>query len=285
MSRVCPQKFLIAEFSNVFTSICIRHFFPKEPNMNRRYSIFAGSAVAALALALSAAAQQIGVAPAAAPAAPQPPNASNAAPVQPPADLAPARPSATAAAAPLPWTQPPDGQISGGSLTLSAGGRGRAMIAGPGAGMFSYAPDGVFGFHAEHDVHDPDMEKINRSVHELEQQSHELMRKYVDTDDAPLREKAKAQLREMLSKQFDLQNQRRSLELTRIEERLGKLRDQLKRRTDARDQIVDQRLLQLVSEAEGLGWAAPGNGSPLDAAGRFFPGPFKVTQPAPAVAR
>jgi hypothetical protein len=250
--------------------------------MNRRLSIFAASALAACAIGLSAAAQQAGVAPAAAPAAPQPPNATNAAPAQPPAVAAPAQSSASAAASQLPWTQPPPAQISGGAVTLSAGGgRGRAMYVGPSAGMFSY------GFHAGHEVGDPDMEKLNRSVHEIEQQSHELLRKYAETDDAGLKEKAKAQLRDMLTKQFDLQNERRSLELTRIEERLGKLRDQLKRRTDARDQIVDRHLQSLVSEAEGLGWSAPEGVNPVQSNNAFFRPGIRLPDapPGPAVAR
>jgi hypothetical protein len=77
----------------------------------------------------------------------------------------------------------------------------------PAAGMsFGMGPPG-------HD--DPEMAKLTQSEHELEQQSHDLIRKYSETEDQQVREKAKTALAEMLDKQFELQNQRRELELRR----------------------------------------------------------------------
>jgi hypothetical protein len=130
---------------------------------------------------------------------------------------------------------------------------------------------------------DPEMAKLMQSEHELERQSHDLIRKYSDNEDSQVREKAKTALREMLTKQFGLQNQRRELELKRVEERLSKLREQLKRRTDARDQIVDQRLQQLVNEADGLGWTAPAGGP--EAPNDFVPLRSSSFAPAPSRSR
>ncbi len=264
--------------------------------MKRLHFALAASALAVVVLTITAAAQEFEFAP---PATTAPLQA--VAPVNP---TQPAQPPGPPGAAPLPFTAPRPGAqaVSGGTVTFSNnGGRGRAVIAGPGGpggpgGMVSgfgfgragIGPGGeghlvIEGFG--HGSDDPEVEKLARSEHELERQSRELIEKYADSEDAPVREKAKAALREMLNKQFDLQNQRRDLELKRVEARLSKLREQLAKRSDARTQIVDQRLEQLVSEAAGLGWAAPGNGSPLDAAGPVFRGGIKSTRPAGAIPR
>ena len=52
------------------------------------------------------------------------------------------------------------------------------------------------------------------------------------------------QLRETLAKQFDIQRQRRHLELVRVEERLNKLREQVKKRNDARERQLSTAALR-----------------------------------------
>lgn len=251
--------------------------------------LFAGVFVSFL-LAGQAASQLFDEPGATAPVTPQAPSAANPAqPAQPPAVQPPP--------VQIPFTAPPAGQAAaGGSISLQGGGRGRAVISGPGGfpggrgfGQFRVTEPahisgpmmGGFGMGAGPD--DPDMAKLIQSEHELDQQAHDLIRKYAETEDQQVREKAKAALREMLNKQFELQNERRELELKRVEERLAKLRDQLKKRSDARAQIVDQRLEHLVNEAEGLGWTSPaGAGADLNL--RFTPSPARP-RPAPAIAR
>jgi hypothetical protein len=202
-----------------------------------------------------------------------------------------------------PGVQPPAGVISftapaagqgaaGGTFVVQGGGRGRAVISAPaphpGGGGFGHVtvghPPMMYGFGMDAGADDPDMAKPVQLEHELDRQSHDLIRKYADTEDQQVREKAKVALREMLNKQFDLQNERREMELKRVEERLAKLRDQLKKRSDSRTQIIDQRLTQLVNEAEGLGWTSPGGaGAPLNL--QFAPGSSARSVPAPAIAR
>ena len=46
---------------------------------------------------------------------------------------------------------------------------------------------------------DPEMAKLTQAEHELEQQSHDLIRKYSETEDQQVRDKAKSALREMLT--------------------------------------------------------------------------------------
>jgi hypothetical protein len=229
--------------------------------MNRSFSILIASVFGSLLLASQAATQEFDEPPPIAPATPQAPAAANPAqPAQPPAVQ---RPPVG-----FSYGAPAAGQASsGGSFVLQGGGRGRAVIAGPGGfpggggfGQIGVGP-AMIGGGIGPGPDDPEMAKLMQSEHELDRQSHDLIRKYSETEDQQVREKAKTALREMLNKQFDLQNQRRELELKRVEERLGKLREQLRKRNDARTQIVDQRLEHLVNEAEGLGWTSPAGGN------------------------
>src|SRR5262249_16126341 len=102
---------------------------------------------------------------------------------------------------------------------------------------------------------DPEMAALAQSEAELAHQSVELSARYASSEDVAEQKKIKAELRETLVKQFDVQKQRRELELARIEERVRKLREQIKKRNDSRETIIDRRLEQLVDDAEGLGWA------------------------------
>lgn len=104
---------------------------------------------------------------------------------------------------------------------------------------------------------DPEMAKLVETEGELAQNADELLSQYVAADKPEDQKRLKSELREALAKQFDVQRQRRELELKRIEERVQKLRDQIKKRNDARETIIDRRLDQLTNEADGLGWGQP----------------------------
>jgi len=125
------------------------------------------------------------------------------------------------------------------------------------------------------DANDPEMARLAETEGELTREAEELLSQYAGSDDAAEQKKLKADLRQALAKQFDVQKQRRELELVRIEERVRKLREQIKKRTDARETIIDRRLEQLVNDAEGLGWT-PG------AAGLHDGQQIRVYQSVPA---
>ena len=59
-------------------------------------------------------------------------------------------------------------------------------------------------------------------------------------------------LRKLLEAAFDQDYERRHDELTRLEERVAKLRKQLDRRKEARDDIIDVRVKSLLYDAEGI---------------------------------
>jgi hypothetical protein len=139
---------------------------------------------------------------------------------------------------------------------------------------------GGFGLGPGED--DPEMSKLIQAEHELDRQSDDLVKQYGATEDYSQREKLRTQLRELLVKQFDAQQLRREKELERVEKRISDLRAQIKKRTSARDTIVDRRLENLTSDADGLGWTPPAGVGPAGLTGANFGG---QPRPRPAVAR
>jgi hypothetical protein len=109
---------------------------------------------------------------------------------------------------------------------------------------------------------DPEMAKLAEAEAELAHASEELLAQYAAADKPDEQKRLKAELRDALAKQFDVQRQQRELELARVEERIKKVREQVKKRNEARETIVDRRLDQLINDAEGLGWTAPAGASP-----------------------
>ncbi|WP_165072758.1 hypothetical protein [Paludisphaera rhizosphaerae] len=57
-----------------------------------------------------------------------------------------------------------------------------------------------------------------------------------------------------LGQEFDARQNRYDEELNQLEAKVQKLKDLARRRQEARDQIIDRRLDQLLRDAEGLGW-------------------------------
>ena len=53
-----------------------------------------------------------------------------------------------------------------------------------------------------------------------------------------------------MDKQFEVRQQRRSLELKRLEEEIKRLREALDRRKESRASLVNKRIAQLIGEDE-----------------------------------
>jgi hypothetical protein len=77
---------------------------------------------------------------------------------------------------------------------------------------------------------------------------------------------AKKELHGLLVEQYDNSLTRYEEHLNELEKKIATMREQLSRRRDARDEMVELKLQMVVSEAEGLGW--PDDGTP----NLFFPG-------------
>ena len=97
--------------------------------------------------------------------------------------------------------------------------------------------------------------------YELGRQADALAAQYGAAKDDSGKEKLRSQLRDVLDKQFTAHHKRREQELEKLEARVRSLRELLNKRSEQRQTIVDRRLEQLVRDAEGLGWSAPGAGS------------------------
>src|SRR5438045_1190600 len=87
-----------------------------------------------------------------------------------------------------------------------------------------------------------------------------LLSQFARTEDEEARAAIKSKLSGVLEKQFDLQQKRRQQEVARIEAQLKKLKDLIRKRSEARQTIIDKRLDQLLREAEGLGWTSESEG-------------------------
>jgi hypothetical protein len=124
---------------------------------------------------------------------------------------------------------------------------------------------------------DTALHKLMQSEANGEREVANLVAEYGRTESETQRGKIKGKLAEVLEKQFDLQQTRRDLEVARIEAQLKKLRDLMRKRSDARQTIVEKRLDQLLREADGLGWTPPSGaqpGNPYRASGfTTFPQP------------
>jgi hypothetical protein len=90
-----------------------------------------------------------------------------------------------------------------------------------------------------------------RQDSEAERQEHELAIQYRQ---APKDQQAKIkqQVEELVNKHFDLRQQRRALELKRLEGELQRLRESAERRTKARAEIVAKRVAELLGRDDDL---------------------------------
>jgi hypothetical protein len=83
------------------------------------------------------------------------------------------------------------------------------------------------------------------------------------------KESVLTKLKSAVGEQFDGRQEAKAKELKALEEQLAKLKEIHTKRTQQRDQIVAERVQQILREAEGLGWGSDSS----DATGMLrFPG-------------
>jgi hypothetical protein len=94
---------------------------------------------------------------------------------------------------------------------------------------------------------DPELRRIDQAEREVERKCIELSLKHRD---AAKDERAAVQkdILALVNKHFDLRQERRELQLKRLEEELQRLRDAIKRRQEVREQIVKQRVGELLGQ-------------------------------------
>lgn len=130
---------------------------------------------------------------------------------------------------------------------------------------------------------DAEMTKLKQADAAMGRQEEQLVERYASTEDADQRSAIKAELAEHLTNHFSIQEQIRDRELARVEARVKKLRELTQKRRDAQRTIIEQRLDQLLRDADGLGWTPPPsdhNATILSRGGQYG---TRVAVPAPTL--
>jgi hypothetical protein len=91
-----------------------------------------------------------------------------------------------------------------------------------------------------------------------EVRTRKLLSDFSRTEDEKERAKVLNELTDVVSDQFDLRQEARERELRELEEHVRKLRELHQRRAKEKDQIVRDRVRQLLRDVEGLGWGDGG---------------------------
>lgn len=94
---------------------------------------------------------------------------------------------------------------------------------------------------------DPEMYELEQSDHELERATFALSNQFRN---APMEQRAelKKQIQEHVTKHFEVRQKKRQLQLSRAEKELQRLREELKRRDEAKEQIVTRRVSEITGE-------------------------------------
>ena len=100
---------------------------------------------------------------------------------------------------------------------------------------------------------DPEMFKILKQEIDLDHQTKDLVDDYRQAP-ASKRGDLKTQVEKLVDQQFEVRQQRRQLELKRFEEELQRLRDAIEKRSKARKQIVEKRVVELLGQEEDVGF-------------------------------
>lgn len=100
---------------------------------------------------------------------------------------------------------------------------------------------------------DPEMFRLVQEDDELDRRTHELGTQFRQAPPEQ-RERMQRELREMVNKQFEVRQQRRTLELKRIENELQRLREAIERRAKNREQLIERRVAELTGREDDLGF-------------------------------
>lgn len=93
---------------------------------------------------------------------------------------------------------------------------------------------------------DPERYEILSREKRLENDSRELARKYRETDDEAEKERIKKEMLDLLDQIFDLRQANREFEIERLEKRLAEAKENNRKRLENKDQIIEQRLAELL---------------------------------------
>jgi 2-oxoglutarate dehydrogenase complex dehydrogenase (E1) component-like enzyme len=100
---------------------------------------------------------------------------------------------------------------------------------------------------------DPDMFKLLKQEDDLDRQTQELSMQYRRAP-AAQRDGLKKQVEKVVGQQFEVRQERRQLELKRLEGELQRLREAIEKRTKSREQLVGKRVAELLGQDEDSGF-------------------------------
>jgi hypothetical protein len=141
---------------------------------------------------------------------------------------------------------------------MGPGGPGRGPggpgMGGPMGGAGMGRPEGGPRDHLEFlEKNDPEMYKLVKADMDLERQTRQLAMQYRQAS-SDQRAKLKEKIKDVVGKHFDVRQDRRALELKRLEAELQRLRESMDRRLKAREKLVEQRVSDLVGHEEETGF-------------------------------
>ncbi len=98
---------------------------------------------------------------------------------------------------------------------------------------------------------DPEMYELEKSDADLERQTFEMSQRY-RLSPRDQQEAVKKQISELVQKHFDVRQQRRQLQLKRLQEDLERLRAAMDRRNEIRAEIIERRVTELTGKTSDL---------------------------------
>ncbi len=98
---------------------------------------------------------------------------------------------------------------------------------------------------------DPEMYKLLKEDYDLERRTRELAIQYRRAT-GQQRPAIREQLEKLADKHFQARQERRLLELKRLEEELKRLREAIRRRDEARETLVGERVSELLGDEDDL---------------------------------
>ena len=101
---------------------------------------------------------------------------------------------------------------------------------------------------------DPERFKQQQQIAEMERRSVELGQKIRRATEDEAKKQAATELKEILSKLFDLRQQEREKSLQQLEREVKEVREALEKRKAKRDEMIQRRFDQLTGRAEMLEW-------------------------------
>jgi hypothetical protein len=92
---------------------------------------------------------------------------------------------------------------------------------------------------------------------QAQSQASQLAQQLVKATDEDEKSRLREKLTSTLNNIFDEHMKQQQKELDDLEKQIAHLRQIMKKRTDAKETIVERRIEQLIQDADGLGWNAP----------------------------